>query len=141
MVQEQLVAKKISINFDVCDNAFSFTDPDIARDHVVVNILTNSIKFSHIGSSISISAEAINPGRSSIKIIDRGVGIPKKILERIQHQKSLSARTGTKGEQGAGYGLAVARFFAEKLGGHLSIQSVCSSIEPINSGTTAEIVF
>lgn len=141
MLQEQLQSKKISIVFNICANAFSFTDPDIARDHVVVNILTNSIKFSHVGSSISISAESINPGQTAIKITDRGVGIPKKILERIRLQKSLSARTGTEGEQGTGRGLSVANFFLERLGGRFSIQSVCSSIDPRNSGTILEVVF
>ena len=140
MVKEQVVSKQISIDLDICTRAFSFTDPDIARDHVIVNILTNSIKFSHTGSSISISAESINPGQSSIKIADRGVGIPKKILERIRRQKSLSARRGTGGEQGAGHGLSVAKFFLEKLGGRLSIQSVSSSIDPKNSGTLTEII-
>ncbi len=140
MVQEQLASKQISIDFELCPNAISFTDPDIARDHVVVNILTNAIKFSHMGSSVSISAESINPGQSSIKVTDHGVGIPKEILGRIRRQKSLSARTGTAGEQGAGHGLSVAKFFLEKLGGRLSIQSVSSSIDPKNSGTIAEVI-
>lgn len=140
MVQEQLDSKQISINFDLCSNAFSFTDPDIARDHVIVNILTNSIKFSHTGSRVLISAESINPGQSLIKVTDHGIGIPKKILGRIRRQKSLSARTGTGGEHGAGHGLSVAKFFVEKLGGHLSIQSVASSIDPKNSGTIMEII-
>lgn len=140
MVQEQLASKQISIDLELCANAFSFTDPDIARDHVIVNILTNAIKFSHMGSRVSISAESINPGQSLIKITDHGIGIPKKILERLRRQKSLSARTGTRGEHGNGHGLSVANFFAQKLGGRLSIQSVSSSIDPTNSGTTTEIV-
>jgi two-component system sensor histidine kinase SaeS len=140
MVQEQLASKQISIDLELCANAFSFTDPDIARDHVIVNILTNAIKFSHMGSRVSISAESINPGQSLIKITDHGIGIPKKILERIRRQKSLSARTGTRGEHGAGHGLSVANFFAQKLGGRLSIQSVSSSIDPTNSGTITEII-
>lgn len=140
MVQEQLASKKISINLDLCPNSFSYTDPDIVRDHIIVNILTNSIKFSHRGSSISISAVTINPGQSLIKITDHGIGIPKTILERIQRQESLSARNGTGGEHGQGHGLSVARFFTEKLGGTLSIRSVCSSTEPKNSGTVSQII-
>ncbi len=141
MVQEQLASKQISIDFDLCANAFSFTDPDIARDHVIVNILTNAIKFSHIGSCISISAKSINPGQSLIKITDYGVGIPKQILARIRRQKKLSPRSGTGGERGAGHGLSVAKFFVEKLGGRLSIQSVSSSMDPKNSGTITKIIF
>ncbi len=141
LVQEQLLSKNISINFDLCPNAFCFTDPDIVRDHVIVNILTNSIKFSHIGSSISISSESINPGQSLIKITDHGIGIPKKILERIRRQKSQSARNGTLGEQGSGHGLSVAKFFTEKLGGKLDVQSVCSSTQPKNPGTVSKIIF
>lgn len=78
---------------------------------VLVNLLSNSIKFSPEGSVVTVSLQdADMQGEAALecRVRDRGVGIPLDELETIFHKFQQSRRTNN-GSGGTGLGLAISR--------------------------------
>ncbi len=58
-----------------------YADKD-SIEQVIINIVSNSIKYTKDGGEIIIYIGSI-PGKAYIKVVDNGIGIPKKDLDRI----------------------------------------------------------
>ncbi|MFE4049404.1 ATP-binding protein [Streptomyces sp. YIM B13518] len=82
----------------------------------VANIVENAVKYSPPGERVLVSASAI-ADRVEIRVVDRGPGVPDEAKDRIfePFQRHGDAPRG----DGVGLGLAVARGFAEAIGGTL----------------------
>ncbi|MEM7584058.1 MAG: HAMP domain-containing sensor histidine kinase [Acidobacteriota bacterium] len=101
--------------------------PDIEADRealisVLVNLLDNGCKFSPGDPRLSLSATAVN-GSVDFAVSDRGVGIPRRSLEKIferfyQVDQRLSRRAG-----GTGLGLSIVRHIVEAHGGTVMVAS------------------
>jgi two-component system sensor histidine kinase KdpD len=81
---------------------------------VVTNLITNAIKFSPKGSTITVSAEKVNPyGRICVQ--DQGPGLPPgmeaKIFEKFQQVEKEHAK------RGYGLGLTICKMLTELHGG------------------------
>lgn len=95
-------------------------DPRRLRQ-VLINLLSNAVRFSPSGSTIRVETEARN-GYSRIHVIDEGPGIPAELLERLFVPfDRLGADAGREG--GAGLGLVLARRLTEAMGGTLELDS------------------
>ncbi len=117
----------------------AFTQLEVVGDitrlrQVLINLMTNAIKFSPPDSSVEVKVERFADGRVAVAVIDTGIGIEAAKLERIfepfaQVDGGLSRSFG-----GLGLGLAVARRMARLHGGDVVITS-----RP-GVGTTARLV-
>lgn len=92
---------------------------EIAVSHLV----RNAILFTDSGGHVLVTAEAV-PGYVKVTVLDDGVGIPEKDLERIferfyQVESHLTRRHG-----GMGLGLSVAKAMIEMHGGRIWAESV-----------------
>jgi len=101
---------------------------------VVVNLLSNALKFSPDGSSIVLSASPVVASASSEKqtregmirvlISDQGRGIPsakaQSIFERFSQVKNEDGRSN----RGSGLGLAICKAIIEQHGGEIGVESV-----------------
>lgn len=89
---------------------------------VLINFISNAVKFSPKGSKISISALAI-PGSVEFRCRDQGRGIPlafqSAIFERFQQVQASDARRNV----GTGLGLAVCKLIIEAHGGTIGVIS------------------
>ncbi len=103
------------------------TLPEITADkerieQVVINIISNAIKYTPDGGKITLSAIPHTDG-IEIRVSDTGVGIPKDDIPHIfeRFYRVEKARTSETG--GTGLGLAIAKEIVEAHGGEISIES------------------
>ncbi len=85
---------------------------------VLVNLLTNAIKFSPQQGSIIISSDIVN-GAVQIRVRDQGSGIPAVALQTIFEPFKQVAVTDATRKGGTGLGLAICKSIVEKHGGQI----------------------
>ncbi|WP_432048834.1 ATP-binding protein [Streptomyces asiaticus] len=85
-------------------------------ERLVANVVENAVKYSPDGEPVLVSASALGD-RVEVRVLDRGPGVPDEAKERIfePFQRYDDSPRGN----GVGLGLAVARGFAEAMGGTL----------------------
>ncbi|MFJ6130828.1 ATP-binding protein [Streptomyces griseoviridis] len=93
-------------------------DPGLL-ERSVANLVENAVKYSPRDSDVLVAASAI-ADRVEVRVVDRGPGVPDDAKERIfePFQRYGDAPRGA----GVGLGLAVARGFAEAMGGSLTAE-------------------
>ena len=89
---------------------------------IIRQILSNSIKYSHDNSEISIYTEVDNVGHLLLHFKDCGVGMHSEDVPRI-FQKSYTGTIGRESVQSSGMGLYLAKNAAESLGIKISVES------------------
>ena len=94
---------------------------DIER--VVLNILTNSIKYTKDNGEIKIYVGFVY-NDAYIKIFDNGIGIPEEDLNRIFERFYRVDKARTREMGGTGLGLSIAKEILDKNGGSIDIKSV-----------------
>ena len=92
-------------------------------ERVVINILTNSIKYTPEGGNIKIYVGFVY-NDAYIKIIDNGIGIPEKDLSRIFERFYRVDKARTRAMGGTGLGLSIAKEILDQNGGSMDIKSV-----------------
>jgi PAS domain S-box-containing protein len=92
---------------------------------IVLNLLTNAIKFTPPGGRISVyaAAQPEAPECAAIQVRDTGAGIPAGKLENIFEPFVQLAARPTSGQEGLGLGLAISRDLARGMGGELRATS------------------
>ena len=94
---------------------------DIER--VVLNILSNSIKYTKEGGEIKIYVGFVY-NDAYIKVFDNGIGIPEEDLSRIFERFYRVDKARTREMGGTGLGLSIAKEILDKNGGSIDIKSV-----------------
>lgn len=90
-------------------------------EEALCGLLDNAVKYTAPGGEIHVEVLSGEEG-AAVRISDTGPGIPEQEQARI-FQRFYQAPQG-QGEPGAGMGLYVSRFIAEKQGGSLQVESV-----------------
>ncbi len=98
---------------------------DASRIHqLVMNLLTNAIKYTPRGGSVWIESGA-RDGGVTLTVRDTGIGIAPSDLPHIfdRFWRADEARSRTGARPGAGLGLAICKWIAEAHGGAIDVQS------------------
>lgn len=135
ILDEKLTKKKITIHKNVQSGIIQ-VDRSAFISQVLLNILTNAVKFSYEGSVIEIRGFSTTRGYQ-LEVIDSGIGMSKEVLEDIFAEYVITTTPGTQGEKGTGFGMPIAYQVMSQLGGELRVTS--SQTEP-NRGTTFKIL-
>ena len=86
------------------------------------NIVSNAIKFTHIGGSITIDSH-VNEDSISLHITDTGVGMSPVVIDNLFKIDKGVSTEGTNNEQGTGLGLILCKEFIERNGGSIIVKS------------------
>lgn len=108
----------LTFTFEPCDEVVR-ADPDRLQQ-ILLNLLTNAIKFTPRGGSITVSSTR-ERDRVSIQIRDTGIGIAADQLQRVfEPFVQLDPQTV---DRGVGLGLAISRDLARAMNGELTADS------------------
>lgn len=107
--------------FVTADVPLVYADKDDI-ERVVLNILTNSIKYTNNNGEIKIYVGFVY-NDAYIKIFDNGIGIPEDDLSRIFERFYRVDKARTREMGGTGLGLSIAKEILDKNGGSIDIKS------------------
>ncbi len=102
---------------------------------VVLNLLTNAIKFTLPGGDVKIAAAVEKNGDMVIRISDTGMGIRKADIEKVMSEFGQVNNSLAKPKEGTGLGLPLSKGLMEMHGGTLDLKS------KIKVGTVATLRF
>ena len=122
MVGPQLVAQQLTFSSDACEAGLTVrADAEKVRQ-VLLNLLANSVKFTHPAGRIDITCDA-DDSTVRIHVRDTGIGIPADRLDTIFEPFVQVNRSLTRPTEGTGLGLAISRDLARGMQGDLTVKS------------------
>jgi signal transduction histidine kinase len=122
VVQPDLRRKRLSLDRHSLERGLSVAaDPERLRQ-VLLNLVTNAVKYTPDGGSVGLGAEREN-GRVRISVKDSGVGIPADDLKRVFEPFFQVDRGSGNRLPGVGLGLTIARDLTRAMSGELTIES------------------
>ena len=102
-----------------------------ALKQIVLNLVSNALKFTHKGGSVTVTAHGFD-NMFELIVADTGVGIAKDDLERLGRPYEQVGDNDQR-SLGTGLGLSLVRAFAELHGGEMTIEST------VGEGTSVSV--
>ncbi|MGD8484664.1 MAG: HAMP domain-containing sensor histidine kinase, partial [Thioalkalispiraceae bacterium] len=120
-IRPLLMDKKITLTREKSCSYHVVADP-LRLKQVLINLLTNAIKYNHIGGLIDLSCTELENGFVRINIKDSGEGINEEDLPRVF---DMFERLGKEGSTslGSGVGLALCMKLVQMMGGDIGVRS------------------
>ncbi len=111
--------------------------PDMTGDprafkQIVLNLVSNAIKFTERGGTVTVSAN-VEGSRLMLRVTDNGVGIAADDLKRIGDPFFQAGKTYQRRHEGTGLGLSIVKSLVELHAGEIALQS------KIDEGTTVTV--
>jgi cell cycle sensor histidine kinase DivJ len=103
-----------------------------AFKQIALNLVSNAIKFTERGGSVTVSA-SVEGSRLVLRVADTGVGIAADDLKRIGDPFFQAGKTYQRRHEGTGLGLSIVKSLVALHGGEMTVQS------RIDEGTTVTV--
>jgi cell cycle sensor histidine kinase DivJ len=103
-----------------------------AFKQIVLNLVSNAIKFTERGGMVTASA-VVEGARLVLRITDTGVGIAADDLKRIGDPFFQAGKTYQRRHEGTGLGLSIVKSLVGMHGGEMNVQS------KVDEGTTVTV--
>eukprot|EP00435_Cladocopium_sp_Y103_P076991 s1_g730.t1 len=114
----------LAFEFDWMDEQVPLICADERQfQQVLLNLISNAIKFTDPGGTITLRSQLNTNGTLEIQIHDTGIGIPADQMEKIFEPFEQVENTHTRTRSGTGLGLPLARAMVEAVGGSLTLSS------------------
>ena len=131
-LQIEIDKKQLKVNCLVTENVPPVYAEKDGIERVIINILSNSIKYTNEKGTINIYVGFVY-NDAYIKCIDTGMGIPEEDLERIFERFYRVDKARTREMGGTGLGLSIAKEILDRNNGTIDIKS------KLNEGTEVVI--
>ena len=123
LVAPQAAAKSLELDYQPCGPDVAVLADREKLRQVLLNLLSNAIRFTPAGGRVMLSAEAHGAEQVAIMVHDTGPGIPEDKLGHIFEPFVQLDRSLSQPREGIGLGLAISRDLAHGMGGELWVES------------------
>ena len=138
--QPMIKEKNISFSFRInrMEKEYLYAD-QLRLNQIYINILSNAIKYSEPGGSVSVDLREEHSEKESCirlvyRVADTGIGMSPEFMEKMYQPFSRQTDSRVNSIQGTGLGLAITRQMVELMNGTIECQS------EVGKGTTFTVV-
>jgi len=124
--------KSVQLTIDVMPGMPVLSADKRACKQMLINVISNAIKFTNPGGIVRVSARASN-GAVELVVADNGIGIAAADLPKLGNPFVQASNSCRGGYDGAGLGLSLVKGLARLHGGKFDLAST------LGKGTTATI--
>jgi signal transduction histidine kinase len=122
MIELQAQRSDIQVSFSVVDSALLVQADPVRTKQVLINLLTNAIKYNRVAGRVEVRCTAAPGHRVRVSVEDTGQGLSPLQLDQLfdpfnRLGQELSAEPGT------GIGLVISRRLVELMGGRMGVES------------------
>lgn len=121
VLKDAAMQKNITLTHNIPEELTAYGDAN-QIDIVFRNLVSNAIKFTPDGGTITISGYT-SGNTTQVSFTDTGVGMTDDQLSKLFSELTLNSTRGTGGEKGTGLGLQLCYEFIKKNGGDIVVSS------------------
>jgi CheY-like chemotaxis protein len=122
MIESQAHRRGIGMTFPEFETPCYVKADRTRLKQVLINFLSNAVKYNKVGGSIVVDYLTVTPGRIRIRVTDTGEGLPAEMLAQLfQPFNRLGKEAGI--EEGTGIGLMVSKQLVELMKGRIGVES------------------
>ena len=121
-LNEVAAKASISLHVEIEENIQVFADEKMLLS-ILQNLVSNAIKHSIKGEGVTVAAKQTED-MILVQVKDTGIGMSKKIQEKLFIPQMADLLNARKDDKGAGIGLLLVKGFVEKNGGEIYFESV-----------------
>jgi signal transduction histidine kinase len=123
LIAPQAASKRLTMHYEQCTSGLAVTADREKLRQVLLNLLSNAIRYTPAGGSVTLCAEALPNETVAIRVRVTGPGIAHDRQEEIFEPFVQLDRTLTQSREGVGLGLSISRDLARGMGGDLNVES------------------
>ncbi|MEQ9643162.1 MAG: HAMP domain-containing sensor histidine kinase [Alphaproteobacteria bacterium] len=127
--------RKVDVVVSPIDQALGLYADQRLVKQILINLVSNAVKFTESGGSITIGATLAADGGVALSVADTGIGIDAAHVAKVTQPFYQAENPYARSYEGTGLGLSLVQSFAELHGGRLDITSV------LGQGTTVIVSF
>ena len=122
LVEGAAAERGVALRREPCPAGLDAWGDPLWLKQVLLNLLTNAVKYNRPGGWVDLSARAISPTRLCITVRDSGHGMTEQALARA-FEPFQQAAERQPGIPGVGIGLAVVKTLMQRMGGTVTARS------------------
>ena len=129
IIRELAVAKNITFETELIGvkKEWVFCD-SLHLNQVVLNVLSNAVKYTNPGGRIYHSVEQVDLGNDRVALVitvkDNGIGMSQEFLEKIYNEFEREKSATENGVEGTGLGMSIVKRLVDLMGGIIEIESI-----------------
>ncbi len=123
LVLERANRRSVRLSAEVEPSLPRIYADNLRLKQIMLNLLTNAIKFTPEGGMVTLSAQADGDGSVRITVRDTGIGIAPEDIAKVLEPFGQVANPMVRREEGTGLGLPITKRLVELHGGTLTIES------------------
>jgi signal transduction histidine kinase len=134
LVAERAGRRGLLLQCSIADDLPAIKADPRAIQQVLLNVVTNAIKFTAHGGSVSLTAASQGDDWISLRVTDTGIGMRAADLARVFEPFVQAENIYGRSHEGSGLGLPLSKSLVELHGGRLTVES------ELHKGTTVTIL-
>ncbi len=134
IVGGRVAAAGLDLRTELADGLPRLRGDQRALKQILINLMSNAVKFSDQGGVIRVRAESLPDRRLRLSVTDTGIGIPEAAVARVMAPFEQVDSSLVRKRQGTGLGLPIVGALVELHGGAFKLDST------VGVGTTAEVI-